>query len=636
MTKAKARSHGRDAHPHEKPHHPHWPLACLLFAFVAMLGLLSVHEPATWLHVRTGARILAERALPRTDPFSYTVSGRAWTTDSWLADALFFFVHSNFGPNGLVALKSLVAAAGFALLLPLNFASPLTSAGVLGLGAVSSWAGFVELPAVFDLLLLAVFIRLLRPRSPFRFRTLLLVAGLEWLWANLHGTTAVLGLWLVLLKAFKASLRASGRQERLGHWGLFAAALFGLAANPHGLGVIAHMFTGLDASTTAWQPLSVYFNLYNLFCLAGAAGCVITLQQEFFLTMTAATTLVLSLIVPELRPLAILASCPVVSLALGHYLPQLDDDLPGLARWALLMTGLLALHWLCVTVPLSGSRGYSAVSLDGAAQYLKASGVRGRMFNEVDSGALLIGAGDRPVFVDSRASLYGPTFLRDAQRWPYGFKPLADVYGFDYAVILNRRARNPAKTLDEDPGWRLAYADDAALVYVRRGGASGWLVKDWPAPLVLPNKLWPDSMDAALDDAKRLPKVMAELDRWILAAPDSAQALIWKAYALDRRKLADNAQRLLALAQGRKRVLRDPELCAMAAFALDRRGEAEAAGRLYRRAALIARRRGERHLEADILLKLADSRRRAGDTAGAAALESKAREVDVPAFAEEL
>jgi hypothetical protein len=618
VTKAKARG---PAHPHEKPHHPHWPLALLLFVFVFLVGLMSVHESSTWLHIRTGAKIMTERVLPRAEPFSYTVAGRPWTTDSWLADCWFYVAHRAFGPGGLIALKSLAAAAGFSLLLPLNFASPLTSAAVLALGAAAAWTGLTELPAVFDLLMLALFIRVLRPRRRFSLGMLATAALLQWLWANLHGTTAVLGVWLALLKAFKAGLRTSEKRERLGHWGVFAAVLLALGANPHGYAVVPHMFGGMEASATAWQPLSAVLNLRNVFFLAGAASCFVMLQQEFFLTLTAATSLGLALLVPELHALAILACCPVISLALGHFTKPQDDDLAGLSRFAVCLGAVLGLHWLSVTAPLAPSRGYGAQSLDGAAHFLKSSGVRGRMFNEVESGALLIGASDRPVFVDARAALYGPQFLRDATEWPQRFKQLDGVYAFDYAVLLNKRAGSPAKILDEDSDWRLAYADDAALVYIKRGGASGWLVKDWPARLLRPNALWPERLDPLLADARRLPKVMEELDRWILQAPDSAQALLWKAYALDRRGLTDGAERLLQLAERRARLRRDPELAGTLAYVLDRRGEGKRARRLYRRAALIARRRGERALYAELLGRLGDSHRRAGQDQEAEAVE---------------
>ena len=496
-----------------------------------------------------------------------------------------------------------MAAAGFALLLPVNYASPLTSAAVLGFGAVSAWTGMTEQPAVFDFLLLALFLRLLRPRRPFHFTTLLQAAALEWLWANVHGTTAVLGVWLALLKAYKASIRTGSREERLGHWGLVGAVLLAFVCNPHGAALVAHTFRGGENFATSWQPLSVWLNLYNVFCLAGAASCVVVLQQEFVLSVAAATVLCLSVIVVPLRALAILATCPVISLALGHVLQPLDDDLPGLARWTAGMAALLGLHWLGVTLPLGPSRGYGVVSLKGATQFLKASRVQGRMFNEVDSGAQLIGAGDRPVFVDERAALYGDAFMRDAESWPSAFRSLAGVYGFDYAVLLNRRAGYPAKALDQAGDWVCAYADDTALVYVKRDGASGALVKDQPAPLLRPNELWPSVMDEALRREKDGGRVLQELDRWIVQAPDSAQALIWKAYALDRRGAPAEAERMLDLARARRKTYRDPELLAMLAFTLEARGDASA-HRLYRRAALVARRRRDEPLSARLAARL--------------------------------
>ena len=141
-------------HPHEKPHHPHWPLAALLFLYVALLGAFSVHESGTWLHIKTGANILADRAVPRIDLFSYTVSGRPWTTDSWLADVLFRTLDASCGAPGLVGVKAIVVALAFALLLPLNPADPLIAASVLGLGATAAWTGFTETPAFFDLIFL--------------------------------------------------------------------------------------------------------------------------------------------------------------------------------------------------------------------------------------------------------------------------------------------------------------------------------------------------------------------------------------------------------------------------------------------------------------------------------------------------
>ena len=301
----------------------------------------------------------------------------------------------------------------------------------------------------------------------------------------------------------------------------------------------------------------------------------------------------------------------MIALAIGYFLKPREVEIMGVAKLAGFMGLLLALQWFFVTVPF-GARGYGYPLVDAAASYLDANGARGRMFNEVESGAALLGLSSRPVFVDSRLALYGAEFIRDAMRWSAQFKFLDDVYGFDYAVILNRRTLYPAQALDEAADWRLAFADDTALIYARRDGKSAELVKDRADSLLQPNRLWPDSLDEALGGAKTRARAMQELERWVNQSPDSAQALIWRGYALDRVNEPLRAQPLLRSAESRPALTRDPELMAALGFVRESRGEGAGARKLYQSAALIARRRGERRLEAEILAKAAQSHRAAG------------------------
>ncbi|MFA6003310.1 MAG: hypothetical protein WC881_04510, partial [Elusimicrobiota bacterium] len=397
--------HAKTQHPHETPHYHHWPLAGVLFLFVLWLGVFSVHDPATWIYIRTGADILARRALPLSDTFSYTVWGQAWTTDSWLSDVLFRHLDQS-APWALPALKCVVAAAAFALLLPVNPASPLTAAGVLALAAVSAWPGLVETPGIFDFILLALLVRVLRPKRKFGWAMVAQVGIIELLWSNLHGSAAFLGLWLVGLKVVKTSLHA-GREDRLRFGALLAAAFSGLALNPHGPAVVTQMFSGIPPMD-AWPPLSAWLNLYVLFVLAGAAACWICLQEEFFLSLSAATLLFVSWLVPSWRPLYALAAAPVITLALAHFFQPLKDKPIRVLKLALVLAGMLALHWYAIYVPLGQARGYGSRAWDGAVNFLRSNGVNGRMFNEVGSGDALAAMSGRQVFVDSRVGLYGP------------------------------------------------------------------------------------------------------------------------------------------------------------------------------------------------------------------------------------
>lgn len=597
----RAPAHAHSHSPaHEKPHHPHWPLSVLLFVFVLLLGLRSVHEPRTWLHLKTGERILAERSVPREDPFSAGTAGARWTTDSWLADVALAKAEDLGGRRAVVLLKSAVLALAFALLLPINHGSPLAAAGVLAVGALAAWTGFTETPVVFDLLFTALFIRLLRPRARFRWKAAAAAAALAAAWANLHGASAFLALWFVGLKTFKASLR-TGARERLGYWSMFALTALAVSWNPHGWGLLGRTLSDAGGFPGGWT--AGWLSLWGLFLLAGAAACWMTLQEEFVTTLIAATCLALSLALPALRPLAVLAACPVIALALGHVMRPRDDTWPRVLRWTLFALVLLAAQRAAVGT-LSRARGYGEPGFEGAAHFLKASGAAGRLFNPPEIGVELIGLTDRPVFVDGRPGLYPRRFVLDAEEWPLLWSQLDAIYRFDYAVLPNRRAGAPAAALDRDPAWRLAYADDAALVYVKRDGPNALLYAQAPARLAPPNRLWPESLDPLLAGRREAAKVLAELDAWQLQAPAAVQPLIWKAYVLKRLELADKADWLLQQASERLGRDRDPELRAMYAAVLQALGRPDEAAPLLRRAAREARRRGEAATEAAILERL--------------------------------
>ncbi|MFI5346456.1 MAG: hypothetical protein ACHQ51_08785 [Elusimicrobiota bacterium] len=591
----------RDGLPHEKPHHPHWPLAALLFAFVFALGMLSVHDPSAWIRVKVGAKILSDGALPRVEPFSYGAAGAPWTTHSWLSDVLFAKLDALGGPVLLTAFKSLAVAAAFALLLPINHGSPMVAATLLSLAACAAWAGFAETPMAFDFLFFSLFVRLLRPRHRFRWTDAAAAAGLTMLWANLHGSTAPLALWLVGMKVFKTTMRTAAR-ERFGYWAMMVTCVIAFSWNPHGYGILAHVFSDAAAGAGAWR-LSLA-SPGGLFLIGGAVACWFTLQQEFVTTLSAAAVLALAIMLPGLRPLGVLAACPVAALALGHALKPRDDTWPRVLRWSALAALLLAAYVQGVTRPLAASGGYGAPALAGAVHFLNTSGVRGRMFNEPETGAELIGLSDRPVFSDRRQALYPESFRRDAAEWPRDFPQLDAVYRFDYAVVRNRRAGAAARVLDEDPDWRLAYADDRALVYLKRSGANGWLVPQSPFQRLTPNRLWPDTLDAALADPRQAPSVLGELDRWAVSAPDCSQALLWKAYALDRLKMGEKADRLIELSRERPAFAWDPELRALLAAVLAARGRTAEAAPLYHSAKRAAWRLGDRALAAEITARL--------------------------------
>ncbi|MBI5210030.1 MAG: hypothetical protein HY927_08660 [Elusimicrobia bacterium] len=611
------------SHPHELPFHRNPWVTAFVFAFVAALAFLGVHEAGTWVHIKTGERIAADGRLPSADPFSYSVDGQRWTTESWLGDVLLAEAHGRFSGKGLAALKAAAAGAAFAALLPMSHGHALMAAAVLCGGAAASWPQLTELPAVFDLPMTALFLLILRSRRRFAW-SLAWVAALEALWANLNGATAVLGVWLVAFKVVK-SLGRTDHKDLPRFLALLGLTAAGWLCNPLGWHLLPYVTSGAAAPQPAWQ-MTLGPTLYTAFVLAGAGAAWVCLQTEFFLSLTAAALLGLSLLFPGLRAVAVLAACPAISLALGHFVSRREVNPLRALRWALAPAALLAWHWRFVHVPLAGSWGYGAFDVSGAANFLRAQGVAGRMFNELALGDYLVGEG-RPVFVDSRRLLYGDDFSRDALDWSSRWKSLDGVYRFDYAVVRNARSAYPAAVLDEDPDWRLAYADDAALVYLKRSGANAWLMREAARGAVRPNRLWPDGLDQALKNPKHATKVLEELDRWIVQSPDSSQALLWKAYALGRLGMTEKSERFLDLAEGRGRVRSDAELAALLGFVLESRGRKGSAQAAYWRAARFAGRLRNRALEGAVFLRLAGLHREWGHETLAKELEDKAHDI---------
>ncbi len=61
-----------------------------LAAIAIFLFALAAYSPQvlgdgdTWLHITTGQWIISHGAVPRADPFSYSMPGAPWTAHEWL------------------------------------------------------------------------------------------------------------------------------------------------------------------------------------------------------------------------------------------------------------------------------------------------------------------------------------------------------------------------------------------------------------------------------------------------------------------------------------------------------------------------------------------------------------------------
>ena len=97
------------------------PRTTNVFLAVLFLGLFAmaarnVTDPDVWWHLKTGQFIAEHKAVPHTDPFSYTRAGEPWVAHEWLSELLLYQLHRTTGWSGLIALFAAIVSATFFLL----------------------------------------------------------------------------------------------------------------------------------------------------------------------------------------------------------------------------------------------------------------------------------------------------------------------------------------------------------------------------------------------------------------------------------------------------------------------------------------------------------------------------------------
>lgn len=157
-------------------------IAATLLA-VATIALSSLTLFDFWWYLASGQRILEARSIPKTDPFSYTAEGRPWINHMWATQILFTLLWEAGGRYALIALKTAITVATFAVVLTTMRARgvpPLLAAAVTLLAAWTGAEFWHARPQMFTYLFVAVLIWLLRPGWESRRASFVLVPRSWW------------------------------------------------------------------------------------------------------------------------------------------------------------------------------------------------------------------------------------------------------------------------------------------------------------------------------------------------------------------------------------------------------------------------------------------------------------------------
>jgi hypothetical protein len=462
----------------------------VIFAFNQQL----LQDPDPYIHIAVGNWILAEHAIPRHDMFSYTALGRSWIDWEWLAQIIIAAAYDLFAWRGLILLCALVISFTFALVFKLlsrqlRLTVALSASFISFLLALDR---FMARPHLLTYPIIVLWTAYLARACEGNYRPSFWLLPTMVLWANLH-PSFTLGLLLAAAFALEATLSATAiqRQRVALEWlGFWLSALLASCINPYGLRSLLEIYHHLRfrdvlVHIAEWLPMNASVNsrqeavLLVLLMLALIFGVKIrllrvlmvvgmlhmSLQHVRFLEIFALVTPFI-IAEPLRQQFAFVRSSPVfVSLFDAR---QFRSVRTRLALAVVLVLGAApATGYVLRKVPDGPNRYMSPAA---AIDYALVQKVSGPVFNDYNFGGYLIFR-RIPTFIDGRNNVFSKQFNIDYFKATGAnggnmLDELVDRYKVTWTLLP---PSSPAvQHFDRSPIWRRLYADEVAVIHVRR------------------------------------------------------------------------------------------------------------------------------------------------------------------------
>lgn len=455
------------------------PAATLaVYALLLFAGDQLLRDPDTYWQIAVGEGILADRAVPHTDIYSWTMRGAPWISTQWLAQVLLALSYRVLGWAGPVLLAAICVATAFGLLARFvtQRVAQIPALIMLSAALALTVPHLLARPHVLALPVMVAFVGGLIAAMDRRGAPSLWLLPLMTLWANLHGGF-VFGIALIGAIGLGALLDAApdARRALALRWMIFGvAALIAACITPYGWDSIfaARKILNLGQALALigeWRAAD--FGKPGPLEIAVLAGFALAMWRG--ITLSPIRVLLLSGLVlmalGHVRNAEVLALLAPMLLAqpLGRQIGAGESAakftrfaLAGLAMIATAGTlGILLTHRYAPDANATPS---------AAVRVLKQHNVT-RVLNDYDFGGYLIAAGVAP-YIDGRTELYGEKLMVAHNN----FSGLQDPDDFFRLIAdprveatLLRTQSAATKLLDHIDGWRRVYGDDLAVIHLR-------------------------------------------------------------------------------------------------------------------------------------------------------------------------
>jgi hypothetical protein len=473
-------------------------LALLGLIVITPLPVLVNHfqiatlDPDVWWHVRVGQWILQNHAVPHNGIFSQHAMDHGWVAYSWGFEVLSAMLMRVFGlafiPLMLGFMRALIAFAIFVMAYRISRrfwpAWVIAAAAVMGFHLV-----MVARPVLFTILFFAIEMGLIfEARGRGSIRPLYWLPLVLWIWANTH-IQFVYGLAaLVLLAACELSAPRFRRWLVPGRvivgtrlqWALLIAGSFiATLIGPYGTQIYGVIFryAGNTAQYVQIQELAAIG-----FRNTGDYAVLLLLMIACFvlgktcLDLFSGSLLLISAVLAfrsgrDVWFLSIAAAC-IISERLSR--EEVATEPLRKIVFQFTTTFVIGFALVFAFMRSEGLDPQSIVSAIDAAypiqatQYVSDHQLKGPMYNNFDWGGFLIfNLREYPVSIDGRNDYYGPENFARVQNTMNGSGWKSDSDLAKAGFVLMERSQPLARILAADPGFKLAYSDHLAVVFIR-------------------------------------------------------------------------------------------------------------------------------------------------------------------------
>src|SRR5690349_4428021 len=448
------------------------PLLVAVLLIPAVLGSSQTifnDGDVSW-HIATGQWILDHRAIPHTDPFSFTWFGKPWVPIEWFAEVIYASAYRLARYGGVAALVTAALMALHATVF-LN-ANRWVRASLLPIVAMD-FALIPMLSARPHLLtwpLLAFWTWLmLRAREQDRAPPLI-AALLMALWANLHGGF-VFGLAIAAAFGLEALFASPDKPRALRQWLIFGVACaIAVFINGNGLEGVVHplRFTQLRMLPLIdeWKPSNPGTTPFFFGVLAITLALIIWKKPRLPWVRWLLLLALLVLALHQARQQAMLAIVAAMLLPQGFVRHGERTAVLRSLGWVVAAGGALLVAVRAImplTPPDNDANPWKLIA--AVPPELRSQPV----LNGYSMGGPLILSGIRP-YIDGRGDMYGDELVVGFYRISHG-----DQQAFAYAVnrwrirwaIVPNSSRRLIALIDRTPGWRPIKRDKVGTIFVR-------------------------------------------------------------------------------------------------------------------------------------------------------------------------